>query len=915
MRHSSKSAVTVSLFLASFVLFACSGLPKSSTGGGGGGPYTIGGTVTGLTGTGLVLQDNGAADSLTITGTGSFVFKTTIIKGGSYAVTVQTQPSNPTQTCGVTAGSGSGSNVTANVTSVVVTCTTNPVTATIGGTVSGLVANSSVILQNNGGDSLTVTANAPFVFKTPVTGADIYAVTVVTQPVNPNQICTVTNGSGTATANVTNVAVNCVLSFSIGGTVTGVVGTGLILQNSSDSEQLPISPANGNQAFTFKKLVPTGTAYNVTVFAQPTAPTQNCTVSSGTGSGTATANVTNVAIVCPAVTYSVGGTVVGLAGILPNNGVLTDGSFLLQNNLGNTLNITENGPFTFATQEALNDQYQVSIFHAASTQSQGCTLWNYKGVVTASVNTVVVDCGHNDWTWIDGTKTAGPIGAPQYGSFPGTAPTTVPNPFTNTPGARYGAAGWADKSGNLWLFGGDGWELAGGTPQDTLNAPMNDLWVCVMIGGDYCQWQLQGAYDPTVVTPPPPAQPTTVGKLIIANAQREGQGGAYVSPGSAGTPAARLGASTWTDTTGNLWLFGGSNGSNYRNDLWEFNASTLSADFTATAGQWTWVSGSSAVDQSGIYPPTLNPYPGARTNAVSWTDASGNFWLFGGFGKDVAGTLGFLNDLWEYTGGAWTFISGSSLANQVGIYGTPGVASGTNAPGGRQEAVGWADAAGNLWLFGGEGEDGNNPPTVNGILDDLWVYNITAKQWTFVMGNTKANQTGVYEAQTVVGPVSTIGAASTCGLTVGLTVGSNVICSPVSTTGALPGSRWGASGWTDAGGNFWLYGGWGLDSTGTNGNGALNDLWVYTPNSTAGQPGTWAWIKGSNTGAANGVYGDETRPYKTYEIWTPGGRSNATHWVDGNGQLWLFGGVGYDSTSTTGNGYLNDMWRYLPYKN
>ena len=906
MKSPMKFPLFVSLLISSVLLAACSGLPKTS--GGGGGPYTISVTVSGLTGSGLVLADNGT-DKLTITATGTFPFATTIPKNGTYAVTVQTQPSNPTQTCAVNPSTGSGT-ATANVT-VTVTCTTNPVSATIGGTVSGLVSNTSVILQNNGGDSLTVTANGSFTFKTPVTGTDVYAVTVVTQPVSPNQICTVTNGSGVASANVTNVAVNCVLSYSIGGTVTGLVGTGLILQNSSDSEKLTISPANGNQPFTFKNLVPTGTAYTITIFAQPTGPTQTCTISQSTASGTATANVTNVAVSCPAVTYSVGGTVVGLAGIPPNNGALTDGSFLLQNNLGNTLNITENGPFTFATQEALNDQFQVSIFHAASTQSQGCTLWNYKGVVTASVNTVIVDCAHNDWTWIDGTKTAGTIAAPQYGSFPAAAPTTVPNPFTNTPGARYGAAGWTDKNGNLWLFGGDGWELAGGTPQDTLNAPMNDLWVCVMIGPDYCQWQLQGAYDPTVVNTVPP---TTVGKQIIANAQHEGQGGSYSSPF---VPPARLGAATWTDNIGNLWLFGGSNGTNYRNDLWEFHASTLSADFTASAGQWTWQSGASTqfVDQNGVYPPTANPYPGARTNAVSWTDASGNFWLFGGFGKDGAGTLGFLNDLWEYTGGTWTFISGSSLANQVGIYGTPGVASGTNAPGGRQEAVGWADAAGNLWLFGGEGEDGNNPPTANGILNDLWVYNITGKQWTFVMGNTKANQTGVYEAQTVVGPVSTTGAASTCGLTVGLTVGGNIICSPVSTTGALPGSRWGASGWTDAGGNFWLYGGWGLDSSGTNGNGALNDLWVYTPNSTVGQPGTWTWIKGSNTGAANGIYGDEVRPYKTYEIWTPGGRSNATHWVDGNGQLWLFGGAGYDSTSTTGNGYLNDMWRYLPYKN
>ena len=889
----------------------CSSLPKGAGGGGGaaGGPYTISVTVTGLSGTGFVLEDN-ATDKLPITGNGNFSFGTTVASGGTYAVTVVTQPSNPTQTCAVAANSGTAS---ANV-NLTVSCTTNPVTATIGGTVAGLVANTSVILQDNGGDSLTITANGPFTFKTPVTGADVYAVTVVTQPVNPNQICTVTGGSGVATANVTTVAVNCVLSYSIGGTVTGLVGTGLILENSSDSEQLTISPANGNQPFTFKNFVPTGTAYNVTIFAPPTGPTQACVVRAGTGSGTATANVTSVEIDCPAVTYSVGGTVVGLAGIPPNNGVLTDGSFLLQNNLGNTLTVTENGPFTFATPEALNDQFQISGFHAPSTQTQACTLWNYKGVVTGDINSIVVDCAHNDWTWIDGTKTAGTISAPQYGSFPSSAPTppgTSPNPFTSTPGGRYGAAGWTDKNGNMWLFGGDGWELIGGTPADTLDAPMNDLWVCVNLG-DYCQWQLQGAYDPTVVNTVPP---TTVGKEIIANAQHEGQGGVYATPG---LPPARLGAAAWTDNAGNLWLFGGSNGSKYLNDLWMFNASALSGDFTTPAGQWTWESSavSTTPDQNGVYPPNVNQYPGARTNPVSWTDASGNFWLFGGFGKDGAGTLGFLNDLWEYSGGTWTFVSGSTVANQIGVgYGTPGVASASNVPGGRQEAVGWADTAGNLWLFGGEGEDGNNPPTANGILDDLWEYNIASKQWTFVMGNTTANQTGTYEAQTVVGPVSTTGAASTCGLAAGLTVGGNVVCFPVSTAGAFPGSRWGASGWIDAGGNLWLFGGWGLDSTGTNGNGALNDLWVYTPNSTAGQPGTWAWIKGSNTGSQNGVYGNELRPYETYEIWTPGGRSNATHWVDGNGQLWLFGGEGYDSTSTSGSGYLNDMWRYLPYKN
>src|SRR5438874_12280620 len=60
--------------------------------------------------------------------------------------------------------------------------------------------------------------------------------------------------------------------------------------------------------------------------------------------------------------------------------------------------------------------------------------------------------------------------------------------------------------------------IGGGQPQDTLNAPINDLWVCVMSFGDYCQWKLQGGYDPTVVNTVPP---TTVGAQIIANAQPE----------------------------------------------------------------------------------------------------------------------------------------------------------------------------------------------------------------------------------------------------------------------------------------------------------------------------------------------------------------------------------------------------------
>jgi Galactose oxidase, central domain len=893
MKSGLKLIFGAQLLAAAVALAACSGLPASSTSTGGSGTgtgFTIGGTVTGLTGTGLVLQDNGG-DNLTVSKAGPFVFPTAVTGAGAYAVTVATQPTNPPQSCSVTGGSGTAA---ANVTSVSVTCVTAATNATIGVKVSGL-SGTGLVLQDNGGDSLTVTANGSYNFKTPVDGA--YAVTVLSQPTGPNQLCTVTKGSGIATGNVTGIAVTCVNSFTVGGNLSGLVGTGLVLQDNKGDNLTPT--ANG--AFVFKNQLPTGTAYSVTVFAQPTSPAQTCTVASGTGSGTATANVTSVSVACQAVTYSVGGQVVGLAGKTPNppsqiNLPLTDNSFQIQNNLGNTLIVTENGPFQFATPEALNDQYQVSVFHKASSQPAGCTLWGYKGVVTANVNSIVIDCGHNDWTFTDGGKTAGVVGTPVYGSFPVTAPTSTPNPLTNIPGTRYGAAGWTDNFGNFFLFGGDGFELSGNPTPDTINAPMNDMWVCVAFL-DACQWQLVGGYDPTN------------GVAIQTNAQHEGQVGVYV--GANKIPGARLGAATWTDASGNFWLFGGSDGAHFHNDFWKYDTTNFTGtNYTTVEGAWT-VTGTSAVDQPGVYTGgTL--VPGSRTNALTWKDGSGNFWLFGGFGYDSTGAIGELNDLWEFNGTAWVWVSGgnTNLISQNGNYGTQGVAASTNIPGGRHEAAGWADANGNLWMFGGEGEDATG--TAFGILNDLWVYNIAANQWTWVAGSKAANQNGVYPNQPVIGSAATKVAAGTCGLPTGDTT---LPCAAISLTGAFPGSRWGASAWVDSNGSFWLFGGWGLDSGATNGNGALNDLWVYTPNATPGQLGTWAWVKGSNTGAQSGTYGTETFPLLTHYTDTPGGRSSATVWTDTtNNRLWLFGGEGNDATTTTGSGFLNDTWRYVPYQ-
>ncbi len=99
---------------------------------------------------------------------------------------------------------------------------------------------------------------------------------------------------------------------------------------------------------------------------------------------------------------------------------------------------------------------------------------------------------------------------------------------------------------------------------------------------------------------------------------------------------------------------------------------------SSPSGDWTWVSGGNLINQTGVYTAPSGNVPGGRSGSVSWIDASGNFWLFGGYGIDSTGSGGWLNDLWKFDGANWTWVSGSNLINQAGVYSAP---SG-NVPGG-----------------------------------------------------------------------------------------------------------------------------------------------------------------------------------------------------------------------------------------
>jgi hypothetical protein len=124
-----------------------------------------------------------------------------------------------------------------------------PSTFSVGGTVSGLVG--TVVLQNNGADTLSVSADGNFTFSNPVPSGHAYLVSVSSQPTGPT--CSVANGTGTASATVTSVAITCVtdpavfyLPLSARPPNNGTVGTtGLYALSSKALAGSPVSVLSG----------------------------------------------------------------------------------------------------------------------------------------------------------------------------------------------------------------------------------------------------------------------------------------------------------------------------------------------------------------------------------------------------------------------------------------------------------------------------------------------------------------------------------------------------------------------------------------------------------------------------------------------------------------------------------------------
>lgn len=435
------------------------------------------------------------------------------------------------------------------------------------------------------------------------------------------------------------------------------------------------------------------------------------------------------------------------------------------------------------------------------------------------------------------------------------------------------------------------------------------------------------------------------------------QGGSHIpnKPNTETAPGGRSHGSTIVDRDGNFLLFGGATNDGTLSDLWMWNKTKQVWQFLSKG------SPTSVTNKTGSYPVNIGEEgtPGSRAGAVTWKDANGEIWMFGGYGRASLAS-GHLNDLWnlrnDAKGWTWFWMGGQEMLVDVpSEHGLKGVESPKNMPGGRRFAASWTDKHGDLWMFGGEFLNHSNNTTY--YYNDLWRYNIARKSWTWMKGDKLPNKFGRVSANPdendpgsrsnatrwvdtegnlwlfggysywtgggdthsehyyndlwkfnvslnrwilVRGIVESDGKlgdnqAGNYGSTIG-----------ISTDKTVPGGRYGSASWIDEKGNLWLYGGQGGSSDGIVY--TLNDLWRFSFSDSR-----WTWMGGDEMTKANydesvtGVYDGE--PWKM----KPGSREMAHSWSDDKGNLWLFGGLGYGRVDTNKDvwyGHLNDFWVY-----
>lgn len=301
-------------------LVACGDNGGSS--GGGRVTYTVSGVISGLTGNGLVLELNHGDDLQVGAASSAFEFTEGLTNGASYLITVKQNPAS--ETC-VIGQPSSGTVSGANIVGVAVVCT--PRRFTVGGTITGLAGSGLAIQdQTSGGSADPAPGAASYTLSSTFITGQNYNVVVEHQPVNPTQSCVVSSPTGqVATSDIENVKVACTTqSYTLGGTVTNLQGSGLTLKDAVSGQTFVVQPNGlGSVPFNFASPILSGSSYQVSVIQQPTKLNQTCAVTSSNGVMGA-GPVTSLAVNCVTNLYGVSGTINGPAASSTTGLVLTD---------------------------------------------------------------------------------------------------------------------------------------------------------------------------------------------------------------------------------------------------------------------------------------------------------------------------------------------------------------------------------------------------------------------------------------------------------------------------------------------------------------------------------------------------------------------------------------------------------------
>jgi len=361
-------------------------------------PFLVGGNVSGLVGDGLQIVINGGSP-LNLFKDGKFIFADAQADGSSYVVSILQQPIGPQQSCSVNNNSGAVKGE--EISNIEIICATQ--SFSLGGFLAGYNAE-GLVLENNQTDDLAIAENNFFQFNNPLIDNSQYSVRVKTHPKNPGQICDINGNEGVIDgADVNSIFVNCVDAFSIGGSISGLEGNGLILENSTNGDLLlidiPVNLDTQSTQFKLNRSIKAAEFYSLNIKNNPDALSQTCSFDDAdkTLGQILFADVNDINITCSTNSFIVSGKVQGLT----QNSIgvrLTSNASIYNIDLPATGNDI---PFLFDALALLDgSSYVISIYKPAGghfCSPEGGAEKNGSGILAGSdVTDILINCIPDD---------------------------------------------------------------------------------------------------------------------------------------------------------------------------------------------------------------------------------------------------------------------------------------------------------------------------------------------------------------------------------------------------------------------------------------------------------------------------------------------------------------------------------------